>query len=229
MNDCRENAQSHFSTARVSRFQFSIKTMLTAMLVLSILMGLVTSLPRTALEITAPLPTDRVSGRLAAVPYLSELCHCDSEDVAVRGVVVLSGRLCSESEVCVSLHIVRSGMITEGNAMSVFRSGSRLGIVPCDDKRLLIVLAECKSEQGHVCFVDISGSHAGAGNLKPVMHRMQAVYRHVYPTKLKRHQAYIAYVEGEQESIVTPGMSIESFAQENKYGEYLVVVVERDN
>jgi hypothetical protein len=87
-----------------------------------------------------------------------------------------------------------------------------------------LVLARVSTKSDSFAFIDCYGG-PGGGSVGPThAPRQPAKARRGFDRDLVWSRREIIYVEGSQEPIVTPGMSLEEFCKQNSVGEYLVVV-----
>jgi hypothetical protein len=199
------------------RFRFTLRQLLIAVTIVSVLLGLWMLFVRKVLTIRAATPDDPIAENYFGFEHDSGL--------KPRNIVVVSGTFTHDTWLSAALYHVQSGSVQEINAITVGRSPNSIAGGPWETLKIRLALGDKDTPNGRITNLGSVGQTRGGGRSSSATHNVKTVASQTLPGRLLPGQERIVYVEGDRPANVSLDMSLADFATKNS-GDYLVVTVD---
>lgn len=198
-----------------SRFHFTIKQLLLAVLCIAAAFGVWNWLFR-PITFRPATNADRVYDR-------DRYFMIDSDDAHVRNIVVVEGVFSRNNALSAALFAVEAGKVTELSGLTVGRSPNQIGDFFWRQMRITLAMADRESAQGRITQLGSAGQSSGrGGGGAGLPHHISSLHSTTLSGSVSHGDGVVIHAEGDQPVALDEDMTIDEFALRNP-GNYLVV------
>jgi hypothetical protein len=145
------------------RFRFTIKQLLVAILIFSVVLAVWLGWFREAVIVRPPTSN---------APVLERYFGIDDPTSEIRNIAVVEGVFTKSTWLSGALYLVRAGKVEEVNAFTVGRSPNRLGEPYWLDMTITLALGNRKTPNGCVTLLGSAGQTRGGGRAANIPHQV---------------------------------------------------------
>jgi hypothetical protein len=179
-----------------------------------------------ASRIEVRAPTD-IGSKVEEYPSLThtlELYKVHDSECTVRNVAEIDGILLNQTNIKAELFLVRHGASKGSCGITIGKSSANLGSIISYRMHASLAVYDMNTPFGTITSLTAKHklSSVGSGTIGPCDELLSV--KKLFNRSLRMYQKEIVYIEGTDEPVVYPGMSLKTFIDNNK-GEYLVLIV----